>query len=233
MPPLQDEVGISDLLLVDAGTRPSDLEGALDAVRGSAHVTPAELVGLFWEMYGLDSVANSQVSMSLRLWEGETGTLRRFGQLLGIIADAGSSEIRWEETVPAEARVTRSIDVMVPDLPEGRHRLELAMETAGGKRAVAQIELIVGPTPVPVELVGEMTRRPLLGRLLCGSYKASVEVGLEENAQISRGFLESQIQAEMWADTWRNPPVVTPSTHSCFEWVRIQPQYFGHGPEPW
>jgi hypothetical protein len=143
-----------------------------------------------------------------------------------------ATEIRWEEETVRGRAQSRSLVLTIPELPAGTHLLELSMEIDGSAPYVARKELVIGGL-LPSRL-GEtaVTRRPLLRRRVCGAVPSEFVVGNEGNLQAFQEYREAEAFRDYWVEAWRYPPVHVPDGFSCFDWVRGQPRYFGHGPEP-
>ncbi len=138
-------VSLSDLLLFDpSGTLPDSLPAAVPLMRGSDHGEPGEQIGIYWEIYGLDSRENPTVTMSLRLLEGRRGWLRRLAERAGLLREVAPIRLRWNEPTIAGPYMPRSITVEVPTVDPGRYTLELTVEADGREPLAVRRDLVVG-----------------------------------------------------------------------------------------
>lgn len=226
-------VGISDILLYEAAVqRPDSLVDAIAAALPSNRVRPGQEVGVYWEMYGLDPGREPSVSMSLRLISAETGVVQQIGRVLGVSPTQTTTEIRWEEETVRRPQLSRTLTLTIPDLPVGTHVLELSMEVEGSPPFVVRKEIVIGGRPSSRLPQTAVTRRPRLQRRVCGTVPSEFVVGNEGNLAAFQEAREAEAFRDYWMEAWRNPPVPVPDGFDCFEWVRNQPRYFGHGPEP-
>jgi hypothetical protein len=227
-------LGLSDILLVAAEPAlPDSLVDALTTMRGSTRVRPGEAIGLFWEVYGVDPARYPVVRMSLRLIESDAGVMRRLGRFFGVVPDASSASVSWEEQTGATPGIGRSIRFTLPTLPGGTHTIELGMQVGGAEPIFSRKEITVGAALLPEIRLAEVTRRPALRRRLCGSVRTDLMVGNLGNLEAFQEFREAELFREYWTQAWMDPPVIKPTGFDCADWVRIRDEYYGWAAEAW
>ena len=137
-------VALSDLLLFDADEAlPDSLPDAIPIVRGSDRVQVGERIGIYWEIYGLDTRENPTIEMSIRLLEGRRGWLRRLAERAGLLREVAPIRLRWEEPTTDGPYMARSITVDVPEVAPGTYTLELTVDAAGREPLAVRRDLIV------------------------------------------------------------------------------------------
>jgi hypothetical protein len=145
-PPMPAQrITLSDILLADSGTAlPTDLDQARARIRYTTRIDATEPVTLFWEVYGL--AAGEVAAVTLTSTRLDTTALRRFGRLLGIVAQATGLRLGWEDPAGSGAAITpRSVVLDVRQLPPGRYALELAVRVPG--QQPASVTRIIDVTP--------------------------------------------------------------------------------------
>lgn len=133
VPPLApDQVGVSDLLLLSTPDElPDSLPAAMSRVRGSTRVRPGERIGVYWEVYGLESERPQSVTMSLRLLDGKEGWLERLAERVGLLSAADPIRLSWQEQSMPALYLARSLAVQIPEVAPGRYSLELSVALPG------------------------------------------------------------------------------------------------------
>ena len=141
-PSSSGRVTISDLLLFDDPSNlPASLDDAVARARGSLRVNRATPVGVFWEMYGVDTSGES-LAYQLTVTRERAPWYRRAAEKLGVVERRAPVQMKWDEPSarPGAAR-SRALAVDFSTLPEGRYRLELTLQA--GRLTVASASRIV------------------------------------------------------------------------------------------
>ena len=162
-------VAISDLLLLH-GTEEeiNTLDEAVAVARGSYRVRPGEVLGAYWEIYGLDPETSPEIRMSLALHRPAPGVvgglLRRLGEAVGVIGEETPVRTEWVEEVVAGPWMGRSVTLRIPDLTEGRYTLVLTATVPGREPMVVASEIEVTRSVIEAPRTGTLVRRPQLTR---------------------------------------------------------------------
>lgn len=144
MPP--DVLSLSDLLFLEDGAEPVDLEAAVRRLRSSARVTSGSTLRVGWEVWGL-GWKSERLAYRLALEESPGGFFRRAGRFFGLVDDPEELILEWDETGPEETGpVFRSLFLDLPDLEPGSYRLRLELGTSGRNTVVS--ERVVHVVPV-------------------------------------------------------------------------------------
>lgn len=128
-PPLV--LAVSDLLVMrDIQPLPGSLWRAVPAARGSLRVKSGERLGVFWELYGLGSDAET-IHLSLVLHPVKESVYRDLRRV--VLEGDPPLAVRWREQVPARQHLwARSIAIdLPPDLTDGTYLLRLIVTTRG------------------------------------------------------------------------------------------------------
>ena len=135
-------VTISDLLLFDdPSALPTALEDAAPRARGTLRVDRASPVGVFWEMYGVDS-SGEALAYTLTVTRDGRSWYRRAAEKLKVVDRQAPVRMEWDEpSVGPGVTRSRAIALDLSTLPEGRYRIELALE-AGGQPAASATRVI-------------------------------------------------------------------------------------------
>jgi hypothetical protein len=131
-------VTISDLLLFDdPSTLPETLDDAALRARGTMRVERAKPVGVFWEMYGVNASGES-LAYTLTVTRGGTSWYRRAAEKLKVVDRRAPVRMQWDEpSARPGATRSRALALDLSTLPEGRYRVELALEAGGQPAALA------------------------------------------------------------------------------------------------
>ncbi|MCY3610814.1 MAG: hypothetical protein OXH51_04700 [Gemmatimonadetes bacterium] len=138
LPP--DLLAISDLVLLEPGAEPADLEPMLDVVRASTHVAADEDLTVAFEVYGLGFRAEG-IGFSAWVERRNEGALSRFGRWLRVRGPREEVSIRWEESGPERPQpLFRTLRLGLPGLDPGEYQVVLEVSVAGraplvGRRA--------------------------------------------------------------------------------------------------
>ena len=137
-PPSTSRVTVSDLLLFDdPATLPASLEEAAARARGTLRVNRRTPVGVFWEMYGVNPSGES-LAYSLTVTPEGTSWYRRAAEKLKVVERRAPVRMEWDEpSARPGAAPSRAVAVDFSTLPEGRYRIELALEAGGQTAAIA------------------------------------------------------------------------------------------------
>ena len=131
-PPMPAQrVTMSDVLLLSSSdTQPSDLETATRHAALSTTVAEGSVVGLYWEVYGLEP--RDSMTVSLSVVENRPSSIRKLGQLLGVVAAGDSVRIQWSDTRAGSAgTVGRSLALDVGPLGRGSYTLQVRLAVPG------------------------------------------------------------------------------------------------------
>lgn len=158
-------IAISDLLLLHGSEEEVEtLEEAVAIARGSTRVSPGARLGVYWELYGLDPANSPEITMSIALHRPEPGAvggaLRWLGQAVGLVDDDTPIRVEWVEAVVAGPWMGRSLNLLVPELSEGRYTLVLTGTIPGREPVMAVREVEVTRSTIPAPTAGTLVRRP-------------------------------------------------------------------------
>lgn len=142
-------IGISDLLLLsDPDPLPDSLAAAAPRARRSTNVRPGERLGVYWEMYGLRTRRDQEITLSLQLAEQDGSWIRGIGRRLGLVDRAPAALLRWREHPTIDEVLARSVTITIPDETRpGRYALELTVSARGREPVVIRRGITVGPRP--------------------------------------------------------------------------------------
>jgi hypothetical protein len=168
-PLLPTRFAISDLLLLHGGDGEVDsLDEALEIARGSTRVPPGDLLGTYWELYGLDPATSPEVTMSLTLRQPPPGmaggALRWLGEAVGVLAEVAPIRTEWVEEVVAGPWMGRSLTFRIPQVSEGRYTLVLIATVPGREPVVSALEIRISRSTISPPTAGTLVRRPDLTR---------------------------------------------------------------------
>jgi hypothetical protein len=139
-------VALSDLLLF-APPVSGPTGNALDQVRDSALTSDVMSLnrptGVYWETYGLRR-AGETVRYSLRVESIASSWLHRAAERLHLAGGATSARVQWQE-VPrsADGIASRSVQLDLTQLKNGRYRMELTATVDGEPPVIAWREIVV------------------------------------------------------------------------------------------
>jgi hypothetical protein len=151
------EVGVSDpTLFAPPGPTDSLPRSATDAVARmlpSTDLGRSARVGVFFEVYGLESGAQADVTLKV-LQRDQAGLLRRIGARLGILdLGDGSIMLHWRDETPGVASSSfmvgaalvqsRAIVLDLSQLPAGHYALEIGVGRPGESPAVSRREFTI------------------------------------------------------------------------------------------
>jgi hypothetical protein len=129
-PPMKEQrVTASDILLMGSGTA-SSLESAAFAALPTTTVNRAAPLGLFWEVYGLQS--GDSVTYSVSILEQGRSTLTNIGRTLGLVSQNRTSSVTWSDSSGERDPIApRSIVVDISTLSRGLHTIRLDIIVPG------------------------------------------------------------------------------------------------------
>jgi len=168
-PLLPMRFAISDLLLLHGGEDEVDsLDQAIGIARGSGRAPPGDLLGVYWELYGLDPTISSEVTMSLTLRQPLSGivggALRWLGETVGVLVEVAPIRTEWVEDVVSGPWMGRSLNFRIPQVSEGRYTLVLSATVPGREPVVAAREIEITRSIISPPTAGTLVRRPELTR---------------------------------------------------------------------
>lgn len=147
-PPPAEGITLSDPLLLRTmpadSTHPS-LADVLPLVRSTAEVRRGESIIVFWETYGLQTLAQSfRVTLSVtqmgRTW------LRRAAEWAGLAQpDPRYISISWEEPSSTTSFYQRAITLSMPNASPGTYLLEISVVAPGAATARGSREITILP----------------------------------------------------------------------------------------
>lgn len=142
LPPGQGGIGLSDPLLIrtSSGELPDNREDAVTVMRGGTTIDRGNEMGVYWEVYGLES--GDRMDISLSVVGKDEGLLTRVLRALGAKAEAAAPVVTWVEPVSAAVH-PMAISIDIGALEDGEYDLELAVAGPGGSRATAVRRFVV------------------------------------------------------------------------------------------
>jgi hypothetical protein len=120
-------VSLSDILLFETNDRLADnLPDAMSRMVTANRVDGEKKVGLYWEIYDLNTSAES-LPVALTLTRQRGGTLERMRENLGITPKSTPITIRWSEPKSNVAMASRSVLLDLTLVPKGKYDLRIAL----------------------------------------------------------------------------------------------------------
>ena len=120
-------VSLSDILVFDTDGRLADnLPDAMSRMITSNRVDGEKKVGLYWEIYDLNTTGES-LPVALTLTRQRGGALERMRENLGLTPRPTPLSIRWTEPKSNVAMAPRSILLDLSLVPKGRYDLRIAL----------------------------------------------------------------------------------------------------------
>jgi hypothetical protein len=132
--PTDDGVRGSDILLFDWSEHTApDLESVFPQMLGSTTLISGGVLGIFWELYGLE--AGRVFDVSITIGPTSTGLLRRIGQALRVVDAAGRGAVGWSDGADPDGDgiVSRVLQLDFGDLREGEYLLAIDVAPASGE----------------------------------------------------------------------------------------------------
>lgn len=126
--PLPESAPISDLLVGKAGTAadPSSPDGAARTAVSRLSFTMRDTLTLYWETY-VKPPPGTRTRITVRLTKA-AGVLGRVGRALGLAHAQAGPGVSWEDA-EADSIPGRSLRFGLKDVPPGRYRVEVTVET--------------------------------------------------------------------------------------------------------
>lgn len=133
----QGRVGLSDPLLTRAsgGELPDNREDAVASMRGTTTVDRGNEMVVYWEVYGFERGAQTEVSVSVV--GTRTGLLTRILRALGARAGPAAPVVSWMEPVSGPSH-PMAVAIDIRALEDGVYDLKLAVAGPDGSRAAAE-----------------------------------------------------------------------------------------------
>jgi hypothetical protein len=138
-PPMPEQrFTASDLLLIEPREPlPDSLAAAARRALGTTLLLPGAVVGVFWEMYGLQS--SEPVNLSLAVSPPRAGALGRLAENLNLRRPADSLIIQWEDARASGLFTeSRAVNIDLSSLRVGEYTLSLSMNVEGQETVVAR-----------------------------------------------------------------------------------------------
>lgn len=141
--PLPRSALVSDLLvgMAGAGVPPMLLDSAARHAIAALRVSAGDTIALYWESYAR-ATPDDPAHVALRVVPLSAGVFTRIARWFGLARAEPPIALEWDDSGGAVARLGRSLRVAIPDMPEGRYRIELVVES-GGERGTAAREIVV------------------------------------------------------------------------------------------
>lgn len=143
-PAIRDRVGISDLVIFgpsSSDSLPRRLEDALSLSIHSDHVNRNDLVGLFWETYGV-LAADQRFAVRISIEPIKEGFMRRAAAKLHLATPLSPTQMQWTERPSGEnGIVSRSVTLNLSQLEPGRYEIVLTVRPPDGLPLVAKREI--------------------------------------------------------------------------------------------
>lgn len=121
---------LSDLMLLESGAEPGDLEDLVGVLRTSTEAAGDEALGLAFEVYGLRSPAE-RVGFKAWVEKRDPGLFARFARWLGL----GSREevtVGWRESGPDRpGPLFRTFSIRLPELEPGTYEVVIEVSAWG------------------------------------------------------------------------------------------------------
>jgi hypothetical protein len=143
-PPTNGRVGISDLVMFgpkSSDSLPHRLEDALSLSLHSDHFSRNELLGLFWETYGVHA-EGERFAVSISIERIKEGFMRRTAQKLHLATPFSPMKLNWTERPDqADGIASRSVSLNLSQLEPGRYEIVLTVTPPDGLPLVARREI--------------------------------------------------------------------------------------------
>ncbi len=137
------QLGVSDLLVIDPrDPLPESLDEAIPRSRSALRLAAGERLGLFWEVYGVDT---ARVEVALHMRPEGRNWLRRTFEWVGLARERGAPvRLLWrdEPDLPA-GTIARALAIDAPDLDPGVYRLTLEVTRSDGAQASAERVVVI------------------------------------------------------------------------------------------
>ena len=145
-PATSGRLGISDLVMFgpkSPDSLPRRLEDALGLSLHSDHVNRNDLIGLFWETYGVRA-EGEQFAVSISIERIKEGFMRRTAEKLHLATPFSPAQMQWTERPDRQdGIVSRSVTLNLSQLSAGRYEIVLTVRPADGLPLVARREIVL------------------------------------------------------------------------------------------
>jgi hypothetical protein len=137
------EPAVSDLFLFappSSDALPRRLEDALSLALDSDHVSRNQLLGLFWETYGVRA-QGEHPSISISIERIKEGWLRRTAERVHLKTPFAPMKLQWTEMPGGDGIASRSVALNLSQLELGRYEITLTVTPGDGLPLVAKREV--------------------------------------------------------------------------------------------
>ena len=126
-----DLFALSDLVFLESGAEPSNVEELAGALRPGSEIDAGETLGVALEIYGLGS-RREIVQFSARVEGSGEGFLRRMGRRLGLVGPPDQVSIEWLEEGPENPEpLFKMLQVDLSGLDPGEYALVVEVTVEG------------------------------------------------------------------------------------------------------
>jgi hypothetical protein len=137
---------LSDLLLFaprSADSLPHQLDEALPTALHSDQISGKDLLGVFWEVYGVRAAGES-FTVDITIDRIREGVMRRAAERLHLASPFSPLTVRWNE-VPnrIDGISSRAVTLDLSQLGNGRYEIRLALTPSDGPPVVTTREIVV------------------------------------------------------------------------------------------
>jgi hypothetical protein len=143
-PPSTARVGVSDLVMFaprSADSLPHRLEDALPLTLHSDHVSRNDLLGLFWETYGVRP-GGETIAITISIERIQEGWMRRAVERLHLAPPFSPMKLQWTEMPDrGDGIAARSVTLNLSQLDPGRYEIALTVTASDGLPLVARREV--------------------------------------------------------------------------------------------
>jgi len=140
-----DEFGVSDILLLEeSDSLPETLEQAIPHMRSNLEALPGERLGLYWEVYGVESSPEA-MQFTLTVDRLHKSFFRRAAEWTGIVGRREDTvRLRWNESVSSSSGSSAfAVGIQLQDSMSGEYALTLTVSRSDGAEAHSERRLVV------------------------------------------------------------------------------------------
>lgn len=145
-PPNDSRVRLSDLLLFaapSADSMPRRLDEALPLALHTDRVTGHDLLGVFWETYGVHS-SGETFAVTITVDRIREGLMRRTAEKLHLASPFSPVKVQWKEVPDRENGISsRAVTLGLSDLANGRYEIMVTVTPTDGAPVAARREIVV------------------------------------------------------------------------------------------
>jgi len=126
-------IAVSDILFFEpSDSMPGDAQSAAAHALPQPRVPRGGRVGLYFETYGVDSLAADSIGLAITVRGVRRGWFRRMEESLHLAPRASRLAVQWHETAPNVAGAApRALTLDLATLKPGHYQLELAVTSSG------------------------------------------------------------------------------------------------------